>query len=70
MKRILTVTALLSSTAAWAHPGVHHLNGVGHSVTGSDTWLVVAAVGIWALAQAVMVRAWMKRRESQRKDRR
>jgi hydrogenase/urease accessory protein HupE len=70
MKRIITAVALAASTtAAWAHPGVHHLNGVGHSVTGSDTWLAVAAIGVWAIAQFVIVRVWLRRRAAQKKPR-
>jgi hydrogenase/urease accessory protein HupE len=61
--QILGAAAALTAGFAHAHPGVHHLNGVGHSVAGSDEWLTIAAVGVWALLQAgLAVGLYLKRR--------
>jgi hydrogenase/urease accessory protein HupE len=64
MTRLIAAAALaLPSAAAFAHPGVHHLNGVGHSVAGSDEWLTIAAVALWALLQAgLLAGLYLKRR--------
>jgi hydrogenase/urease accessory protein HupE len=65
MKKSLFATVALFAGAAQAHPGVHHLNGVGHSVAGSDEWLTIAAVALWALLQAgLIVGLIAKRRRS------
>jgi hydrogenase/urease accessory protein HupE len=47
--------AALFTQLAQAHPGIHHLNGVGHSLSGSDGWLTAAAVGLWALLQTALI---------------
>jgi hypothetical protein len=58
MKRIIraagNAAALLlggAATLAQAHPGVHHLNGVGHSIPFADE-ITVAALVVWAAAMA------------------
>ena len=61
---IAAVLAPLVPLVAHAHPGIHHLNGVGHSVTGSDEWLTIAAVGLWALLQAGLIVALLKKKRS------
>jgi hypothetical protein len=62
MKKAILGAAALFSSAAYAHPGIHHLNGVGHSLAGSDEWLTTAAVALWALGMAVIAVGLLKKR--------
>ena len=61
-KAVLGAAALISSATAYAHPGIHHLNGVGHSLAGADEWLTTAAVALWALGMAAIAVGLLKKR--------
>ncbi len=62
MKRLAVALAFVSP-AAFAHPGLHHLNGAGHALSATDAWLTIAAVGVWALLSvALAVKLVAKRR--------
>ena len=60
-KAIAGLIGSLSSLAAQAHPGVHHLNGVGHSIPFADE-ITLAAVAVWGIAMVgLFAKLWFKR---------
>jgi hypothetical protein len=65
MKRLsLIATAVVSaasSAGAFAHPGIHHLTGAGHSLGMSDA-ATFAFVGVWLLAQTAFIAGWLIKR--------
>jgi hypothetical protein len=65
IKAAAAVLLAASAGIAQAHPGVHHLNGVGHSIAFADE-LTLAALAVWAVAMVALAAKLVSKRRRDR----